>query len=116
MTHMDCDDKAWAIIAEIDAVHIEGRLERLTNGVAFVRVLLDEYYVIDCQPDLNAVMEWSVYVRRYDLDGNIVYEKMPYQAAEWRMAAKCIELCHRVHEVSIKDNMERLEYTLAKLL
>lgn len=116
MTHMDCDDKAWAIIAEIAAVPIEGRLERLNNGVAYVRVLLDDYYTIDCQPDLNAEMEWSIHVRRYDLDGNVVYDKVPYQAAEWKMAAKCIELCHRVHEVGIRDNMERLTYTLEKLL
>jgi hypothetical protein len=109
---MDYEDKAWAIVAEIADVPIEGRIERLVNDDPFVRVLLDDLYVIDCQPDPNSVMEWSVHVRRYDLDGNIVYDKVPYQAAEWKMAAKCIELCHRVHEVSIRDNMERLEYAL----
>lgn len=113
---MDCDDKAWAIIAELAAVPIEGRIDRLTNGVAFVRVLLDDYYVIDCQPDLNDPMyEFTIHVRRYDIEGAIVYDETPYASNDWKHAAKCVELCHRVHEVGIKDQMERLEQHLASL-
>ena len=52
---------------------------------------------------------------KVDLDGNIVYDKVPYASQDWQHAAKCIELCHRVHEVGIKDNMERLEHALESL-
>jgi hypothetical protein len=113
---MDAEDQMWAIIAEIAAVPIEGRIERLVDGEPFVRVLLDDYYCIDCQRNPEGEYLFEIHVRRYDLMGAIVYDKVPYASQDWKHAAKCIELCHRVHEVGIKDNMERLEYTLAKLL
>jgi len=113
---MDIEDQMWAIIAEIAAVPIEGLLQRQVDDVAFVRVLLDDYYCIDCHSNPAGEYLFEIHVRRYDLEGQIVYDKIPYASQDWKHAAKCIELCHRVHETGIRDNMERLEYALAKLL
>jgi hypothetical protein len=112
---MDEDDRCWAIIAELDKVGVSGRLEYLTDGKPFVRVALDDYYVIDCQIVLNATFIYTVYVRRYDLEGNVVSEHAPYQAAIWAQAAKCIELAHRCHEVQIRDDVEQLMHALESL-
>jgi hypothetical protein len=106
--HFDCDDRCWGIISLLEAERIEGRIEWLTNGVPYVRVLLDDYLVIDCQIDLNAEMRYSVYLRRYTLDGSVGEEYRPYQANTWEQAAKCIELAHRVHERRIEEDMRNL--------
>jgi hypothetical protein len=112
---MDNEDQVWAIIAEIAAVPIEGRIERLVDDSPFVRVLLDDYYCIDCQTNPASDYLFEIHVRRYDIYGTIVYDEVPYASNTWQHAAKCIELCHRVHEVGIKDHMERLEHALDAL-
>lgn len=108
----DYDDRCWAVIAELEAVPISAIMDFLNNGLPYVRVVLDDLYVIDCQIELGALFAYTIYVRRYDIEGNIVDVRSPYQANHYKQAAKCVELCHRVHEVSIRDNMERLEYAL----
>jgi len=112
---MDCDDRCWAIITELAPLDIVARLDFLPNGVPFVRVLLDDYLVVDCQIDLNAQMRYSIYVRRYSLDGTLESEARPYQSNSWQHAAKCVELAHRVHEKRIREDLGRImeEFTSA---
>lgn len=114
---MDPDDRCWAIIAELDRVEVTGRLDFLPNGVPFVRVILDDLYCVDCQiDDSHQTFPYTVYVRRYAVDGTLASEHAPYQAATWQMAAKCVELAHRCHEVQVRDGYEQIMHALEQSL
>jgi len=110
---MDLDDRCWGIIIELQDAGISGRLDYMSDGSPMVRVILDEYLFIDCQIDMSEQLPYTIYLRRYGLgDEGVVSEQMQYQATIWQQASKCIELAHRVHEVQICDDMERLEHAL----
>jgi len=111
----DYDDRCWAVIAELEAVPIPAIMDFLNNGLPYVRVVLDDLYTIDCQIELGALFAYTIYVRRYDIEGSIVDVRSPYQANHYKQAAKCVELAHRVHEVQIRDEVEQLMHVLETL-